>query len=105
MLHIVNGGSTEQTLRQTPLSGEFFSFRDALINGPTPRTTNAAAWRRLRAEHLSTGYGTDLQHCETELAEQEKVPQFLFFPRRSRFVVRARCLLPVESAVPARLVQ
>jgi hypothetical protein len=72
MLHIINGGSTEQTLRQTSLDGEFFSFRDALIDGPTPITTDTAAWRRLRAAHLSSSYGPDLQECETRLIEQEK---------------------------------
>jgi hypothetical protein len=73
MLHILNGGSTEETIKRTDVPGEFFSFRDALIDGPTPATTDSAAWRRLRAEHLASDYAADVQRCENDLSEQERV--------------------------------
>ena len=72
MLHILNGGSTEETLRLTDVDGEFFSFRDALIDGPTPANVDAATWRHVRAEHLSSGYGADFEECEKSLLEQEQ---------------------------------
>jgi hypothetical protein len=73
MLHILNGGSTEETMKRSSLEGEYFSFRDALIDGPAPATTDSAAWRRVRAEHLAGGYGADVQQCETDLSEQEHI--------------------------------
>jgi hypothetical protein len=73
MLHILNGESTETTLAQTAIPGERFSFRDALIGGPTPAGANGADWRKVRAAHLSASYGVDVAECERDLARQEIV--------------------------------
>ncbi|PWT87823.1 MAG: hypothetical protein C5B55_14145 [Blastocatellia bacterium] len=73
MLHIINGGSTEQTLKQTTVPGELFCFRDALIEGPAPAGADAETWRRIRAEHLAGDYGVGLQECLDGLDEQEQV--------------------------------
>lgn len=73
MLHIVNGGATEGTLKRTSLPGEFFSFRDALINGPAPAGIYGEAWCKVRAEHLANSYGMDQIGCAADLAEQERV--------------------------------
>lgn len=73
MLHILNGETTETILAQTSVPGERFSFRDALIDGPTPAHANAAEWRQLRADHLSTAYGVDLGKCARGLERQEEV--------------------------------
>ncbi len=71
MLHILNGSSTEGTLKQSSVTGEYFSFRDALINGPTPGEVHGEKWRLLRARHLSESYGVDLAVCERDLTAQE----------------------------------
>jgi hypothetical protein len=72
MLHILNGESTAGTLGQSSIPGERLSFRDALINGPTPSEMRGQEWRRVRAEHLSAAYAVDLHECEQDLLEQEE---------------------------------
>ena len=72
MLHILNGDSTEHTLKQSSVAGEYFSFRDALINGPTPGDADGEEWRHLRARHLAESYGVDLAVCERDLTTQEE---------------------------------
>ena len=64
MLHVHNGESTASTARRSTIPGEHLSFRDALIAGPTPSDLKDAAWRKLRARHLSAAYGADAQECE-----------------------------------------
>jgi hypothetical protein len=70
MLHILNGSSLKEPLKQSTLPGEFFSFRDALIAGPALSGLDENEWRRLRAAHLSSTYGVEPSKCENELAEQ-----------------------------------
>jgi Domain of unknown function (DUF1835) len=73
MLHILNGSSTEQTLRQTSIAGELFSFRDALIAGPAPEGLDEDSWRRTRAQHLSEDYGVNTDECERDLLLQTEM--------------------------------
>jgi len=73
MLHILNGTSTEQTLRQTSIAGDLFSFRDALIAGPAPEGLDEHSWRRTRAEHLSENYGVNKNECERDLFLQTEM--------------------------------
>src|SRR6266446_8149797 len=75
MLHIVNGESTADTLRQSTIEGKKISFRDALICGPTPSEVSTDQWHRIRALHLSDYYGVDLESCEKDLLEQERILQ------------------------------
>jgi hypothetical protein len=70
MLHILNGSSTESTLKESSVSGEFFSFRDALIAGPARSGLDETNWRRTRAAHLSQSYGVDNDTCENDLLQQ-----------------------------------
>jgi hypothetical protein len=72
MLHILNGDSTESTLGQTSLPGTRFSFREALIAGPTP-AVNGTEWRRVRAEHLAEAYGVEIEQCERDFQRQDEV--------------------------------
>ena|SRR5436189_3206729 len=71
MLHILNGTSTEHTLSQSSIQGDLFSFRDALINGPTPSEVSGEEWRRIRAEHLTEAYGLTFSECEKGLLSQQ----------------------------------
>ena len=40
MLHIHNGDSSADTLREAGFPGTHFAFREALTSGPTPRHNN-----------------------------------------------------------------
>jgi hypothetical protein len=73
MLHIHNGESSANTLKQSKIRGEQFAFHDALIAGPTPAGVLGEAWRRLRATHLADAYGADREQCEQGLLRQEEV--------------------------------
>ena len=70
-LHIVNGDSTAGTLRRSSLKGAVFSFADALTSGPALANVDKKTWRAIRASHLSTFYGVDLDECKQSLLQQE----------------------------------
>lgn len=72
MLHILNGETTETLLAQTAIPGERFSFRDALITGPTP-SIEGEEWRGVRAKHLAHAYDVELEKCKRDLERQEAV--------------------------------
>jgi len=72
MLHILNGKSTEDTLRQSSIPGEFFSFRDALISGPVPTGATESVWRSTRAAYLSQTYNGSLETIEQDLLRQSE---------------------------------
>lgn len=75
MLHILNGGAMEETLRQSSVKGELFCFRDALISGPVTNSQDKESWRMTRAQHLSETYEVEFDECERGLIEQEKTLQ------------------------------
>lgn len=62
MLHLHNGDSTANTLREAGFPGTHCAFREALTSGPTPHGLSPDEWFDLRARHLSTlaepGFGT-----------------------------------------------
>lgn len=78
MLHIHNGDSSAETLKQSALPGEHFAFREALIDGPTPARVAGEEWRKLRADHLAEFYEVDLSKTERGLlTQEEKLSSFL----------------------------
>ena len=85
MLHIHNGESSANTLKQSAIKGEQFAFRDALIAGPTPGGLTSEDWRRVRTQHLSDAYGVDSQECERDLLLQEKT--LVSFPDHEEIVL------------------
>lgn len=72
MLHIHNGDSSAGIAKQSTISGEHFSWREALIGGPTPAGVTGKEWRRVRAEHLTDFYGVALDEAEIELRTQDE---------------------------------
>ncbi len=59
LLHVTNGESTGNTLRQTALGGAVLSWQDVLHEGPVP-TVPAYELRRVRARFLSEcGWGSE----------------------------------------------
>jgi|SRR5882672_3467583 len=73
MLHIHNGDSTAGTARKTSLPGEHLAWREALVCGPAPGGLPADEFRRVRAQHLASAYGVNLEKCERELRDQSDV--------------------------------
>ncbi|HXM36656.1 MAG TPA: hypothetical protein VN920_15785 [Pyrinomonadaceae bacterium] len=73
MLHIHNGESSANTLKESTIHGKQFAFRDALVAGPTPAQVQGEDWRRLRAAHLAESYGVNREECELDLLRQEEI--------------------------------
>lgn len=58
-LHILNGDGTAGSMQRADILGDIAVWADVLWEGPLPATTNAAEWRRARAEFLAyAGYAT-----------------------------------------------
>ncbi len=62
MLHVLNGDSTAQTLRQSGLAGEHLVWKEALVWGPTPATVDLSEWCRLRAKFLADSNAMDVSN-------------------------------------------
>ncbi len=71
MLHVLNGESTAQTLKQSGLAGEHLVWKEALIWGPTPANLSLPEWCRLRSDFLAGANGMDAQQCFEDLMQQE----------------------------------
>ena len=73
MLHVLNGGSTAESLKQSGLAGEQLVWKEALIWGPTPADLSLSEWCRLRADFLADANAKDAQQCFEDLMQQEAV--------------------------------
>jgi hypothetical protein len=73
MLHVLNGDSTAQTLKQSGLAGEHLVWKEALVWGPTPATVDLSEWCRLRAQFLAGANAMDARQCFEDLRQQEEV--------------------------------
>ncbi len=71
MLHILDGDSSANTLRQSSVEGDIISCREALVAGPAPASVEGEEWLQVRARHLSSYYGVPLSECEQGLRDQE----------------------------------
>src|SRR5690349_1122637 len=71
ILHVHNGDSTADTLRQSGISGEHLALHEALIVGPTPAGLGPRDWLELRASELAKAYQLDREDCRRDLAAQE----------------------------------
>jgi len=71
VLHVINGESTAQTLKQSGVVGEHLVWKEALIWGPTPGNLSATEWCRVRADFLAGANGMDAQQCFEDLMQQE----------------------------------
>lgn len=52
MLHIHNGDSTANTLREFGFPGEHLAFQEVLMEGPAPGGLSPEEWVRVRAKFL-----------------------------------------------------
>lgn len=69
MLHIHNGDSTADTLRESRFPGEHFAFREALATGPTPQGLAKDAWFEVRAKYLAEETELDAAAIQQDLAQ------------------------------------
>lgn len=76
MLHIHNGDSTANTMKESGFPGEHFPFREALAIGPTPQGLSQDEWLSVRAGFLSGDGEMDVDKVRTDLsAQDEKLAQ------------------------------
>jgi hypothetical protein len=71
MLHVHNGDSSRNVLKESGLAGDHLVWREALIEGATPQGLSEEEWREVRALHLSQAYGEDFAVVAGELRRQE----------------------------------
>lgn len=85
MLHIHNGDSSANILRESGLPGEHLAWREALIAGPTPQNLSDEEWRSVRAAHLAEAYQLKQEDCARDLLEQDRA--LSDFPRHEEVVL------------------
>src|SRR5262245_11363323 len=71
-LHIHNGDSSAETLRQSGQAGDYLPFREALIEGPTPSGLSEDDWLSTRARFLADEDHEDFEKVRKGLSEQEE---------------------------------
>lgn len=69
VINIHNGDVMAVTARRMGLPGEHLSFRESLVTGPVPATSD---WLGTRARFLSAAYGEELLRASNALFEQEQ---------------------------------
>lgn len=72
MLHIHNGDSTANTMKESNFPGEHFAFREALVTGPTPQGLSEDEWLSVRAEFLAEAGDLDAGNVRRDLSAQDK---------------------------------
>lgn len=75
MLHLHNGESTANTLREFGFPGEHVAFREVLMAGPTPADLSPDKWLELRAKYLCEEYELKLDDRTSDLLTQEATLQ------------------------------
>ncbi|HLF84139.1 MAG TPA: hypothetical protein VI837_08200 [Blastocatellia bacterium] len=75
MLHIHNGDSTANTLREFGFPGEHRAFQEVLMEGPAPGGLSRDEWLEVRARFLAEAYELKLENCEKDLREQDTWPR------------------------------
>lgn len=70
MINIHNGDAMAATARRMGLPGEHLPFREALVVGPTPKSSE---WLAMRAGFLAGTSGEDLLRVSNALFEQDQI--------------------------------
>jgi len=71
MLHIHNGDSTANTMREAGFPGEHFAFRESLATGPTPQGLSKDDWIAVRATYLAEQVELDAARIKQELTAMD----------------------------------
>lgn len=73
MLHITNGDSAAETIKDAVFSGQILAWRDVLHEGPVPGNLSLANLSRIRAEFIAAqGWGNSLE-VERGFAERDQI--------------------------------
>ncbi|MGA9769949.1 MAG: DUF1835 domain-containing protein [Blastocatellia bacterium] len=72
MLHIHNGDSTANTMKESGFRGEHFPFREALAVGPTPQGLSQDEWTSARARFLSEAGDLEIDNVKRDLSAQDE---------------------------------
>jgi hypothetical protein len=72
MLHIHNGDSTANKLKEARFPGEHFAFREALVAGPAPGGLSRADWLTLRADYLAAGARLKAEEVKRDLSRMDE---------------------------------
>src|ERR1044072_7084581 len=72
MLHIHNGDSTANKMKEAAFPGEHFAFREALATGPTPRGVSRDEWLAGRANYLAEGVGLNVEAVKKDLSRMDE---------------------------------
>jgi Domain of unknown function (DUF1835) len=72
MLHIHNGDSTANKMKEAGFPGEHFAFREALATGPAPRGLSSDEWLAVRANHLAVAVGHSVEAVKKELLRADE---------------------------------
>ena len=73
MLHITNGDSAAETIKDVVFSGQILAWRDVLHEGPVPANLSLAQLSQVRAEFIAAqGWGNRLE-IEQSFAERDQL--------------------------------
>jgi hypothetical protein len=71
MLHIHNGDSSANSLKESGIAGQHLAFREALCVGPVPQNLAEDDGLDVRAGFLAGDYAIDFAKCREELVAQQ----------------------------------
>src|SRR6266404_2185979 len=71
LLHIHNGESTANTLREFGFPGEHLAFQEVLMAGPAQHGLSQEDWHETRAKYLAEAYDLSFEECRSNLVKQE----------------------------------
>src|ERR1044072_3210079 len=72
MLHIHNGDSTANTMREASFPGDHLAFREALALGPAPQTATAGEWLDARASYLARASDGERDKIRADLVQMDQ---------------------------------
>jgi hypothetical protein len=72
MLHIHNGDSSANTLKESAIAGQHLAFREALCAGPVTQGCANEEWLEVRARFLADDYAVDFARCRDDLIRQQE---------------------------------
>jgi hypothetical protein len=72
-LHITNGDSAAELIREAGLSGEILPWRDVLHDGPVPRDLSLAELSRVRASYLASSGAGDFSDLAQAFVARDSV--------------------------------
>jgi uncharacterized protein DUF1835 len=73
LLHVTNGDSAAETLREAGVGGEVAITADVLHEGPAPGGLPPERWRKVRARYLAESGYADYDSCLTQLTGQDRL--------------------------------